>query len=323
MRRIRLYRRGTLEREVADGERVGDLLTEDGTVAWLHLEEPEPADVTALVDELGVSPLAAAEFARTSQRVKVTRHENYLLLTVFETWVEPRSVDLRTSEIGLIVAERWLVTWCRAGEHEPEWLTTADDGEAHLATHGVDFLVHRLLEGVVDSHFAAVEQLDDVVDAIEAELFAGERRGTETQMRSFAVRKALVGLRRVALPMREVLLAFTRRDVHPVDEAMVPYFADVYEQVLRVAEWTETLRDVVTTIQDSMLQIQNNRINEVMRRLSAWAAIFAASTAITGFYGMNVLYPQVGTRVGAVTASVLLVASTIGLVVFFRARRWL
>jgi magnesium transporter len=68
-----------------------------------------------------------------------------------------------------------------------------------------------------------------------------------------------------------------------MDEEMVPYFADIYEQVLHVTEWTETLRDLVTTIPDSTLQIQNNRVNEVMRRLSAWAAIFDASTAITGF----------------------------------------
>ncbi|WNB86960.1 magnesium transporter CorA family protein [Cellulomonas sp. ATA003] len=323
MRRNRLYRDGELELEDFDCARIDELLAEPGTVVWLHLDAPDDADLTMLTEELGVSRPRAEEFLRTRQRAKVTRHDHDLLMTVYGTRIDPATAELTTSEIGVIASERWMVTLRKTGDLDVDDLRREWDGSSDLAVHGVAFLVHGLLEQIVDTHFDAVQRLDDAIDLVEADLFGGAARDDDVHLRSYAVRKALVGLRRVALPMREVLLASTRRDVHVPDEAMVPYFADVYEQVLRVTEWTETLRDLVTTIQDSTLQIQNNRINEVMRRLSAWAAIFAASTAITGFYGMNVLYPQIESRAGAVTASVLLVVTSLALIVAFRARRWL
>ncbi|WP_298460807.1 magnesium transporter CorA family protein [uncultured Cellulomonas sp.] len=323
MHHNRMYRRGRVELEDVDADRVAGLLAQPDTVLWLHLDSPGDADLAALTRTLGISALAAEDLVRTGQRTKVTRHPGYLLMTVYLTRVDPVAAALTATELGVIASDRWLVTVRKSGDLDVAELRAGWDAGADLAVHGVAFLVHGLLERAVDSHFDAVQQLDDAVDALEAGLFADGSSDTTTHVHSYAIRKALVGLRRVVLPMREVLLAFTRRDVHAVDDAMVPYFADVYEQVLRVTEWTETLRDLVTTIGESTLQVQNNRINEVMRRLSAWAAIFAASTAITGFYGMNVLFPQVASAAGAITASALLVLSTLALIVFFRGRRWL
>ena len=167
---------------------------------------------------------------------------------------------------------------------------------------------------MVDEHFTAVQELDAAAEAMEADLFSEARRTTQVQRRSFALRKALVELRRVALPMREVLTTFLRRDEHLVDATTQPYYADVHDHVLRVTDWTESLRDHLGSIQDSNLQMQSNHTDEVMRRLTAYAAIFAAGTAITGFYGMNVLFPQVQTGEGAVSASLLLAAVTVGLI---------
>src|SRR4029450_6990669 len=82
-----------------------------------------------------------------------------------------------------------------------------------------------------------------------------------------------------------------RRDLGLVDEAMGPYFQDVYDHVLRATEWTESLRDLVSTILETNLTIQGNRLNAVMKKVTSWAAIIAVPTAVTGFYGMKVPYP--------------------------------
>ena len=111
------------------------------------------------------------------------------------------------------------------------------------------------------------------------------------QRRSFALRKSLVTLRRVVLPMREVVNTLLRRDLDIVDEAMTPYFQDVYDHVLRATEWTESLRDLVTTILETNLTIQGNRLNVITKKVTSWAAIIAVPTAITGFYGQNLPYP--------------------------------
>ena len=137
------------------------------------------------------------------------------------------------------------------------------------------------------------------------------------------MRKSLVLLRRVVLPMREVVNTLLRRDVGIVDEQMTPYYQDVYDHVLRAAEWTEGLRDLVGTILETNLTLQGNRLNEVMRKLTAWAAILAVTTAVTGFYGQNVPYPGFGREWGFYASIAVLLALTGGLFFGFKKRGWL
>ena len=175
----------------------------------------------------------------------------------------------------------------------------------------------------MDGHFEAVQVLDEQIEGLEDVLFDEKPRSRELQRQSFEVRKSLVLLRRVVLPMREVVNSLLRRDHDVVDDAMQPYYQDVYDHVLRATEWTESLRDLVSTILETNLTLQGNRLNEVMRSLTAWAAILAVSTAVTGFYGQNVPYPGFQEPSGFYTSAALLVGISAGLYVFFKKRGWL
>jgi magnesium transporter len=104
---------------------------------------------------------------------------------------------------------------------------------------------------------------------------------------------------------------------------MAPYYQDVYDHVLRAAEWTESLRDLVATILETNLTLQGNRLNEVMRKLTAWAAILAVTTAVTGFYGQNVPYPGFGKTSGFYASVAVLLVLTGGLYAGFKKRGWL
>jgi magnesium transporter len=130
-------------------------------------------------------------------------------------------------------------------------------------------------------------------------------------------------LRRVVLPMREVVNSLLRRDLHVLDDAMAPYYHDVYDHVLRATEWTESLRDLVTTILETNLTIQGNRMNLVMKKVTSWAAIIAVPTAITGFYGQNLPYPGFGTHWGVWFSSAVIVVGSVLLYWLFRRSDWL
>jgi magnesium transporter len=182
--------------------------------------------------------------------------------------------------------------------------------------------MHGLLDFVVDGHFSAVQSLDDEIEALEDLLFDDKRPDVAVQRRSFELRKSLVQLRRVVLPMREVVNSVMRRDLHVVDDAMVPYYQDVYDHVLRATEWTESLRDLVTTILETNLTIQGNRLNVITKKVTGWAAIIAVPTAITGFYGQNVPYPGFGHASGFYASTIMIVVISVGLYVLFRRRDW-
>src|SRR5262249_26228909 len=143
------------------------------------------------------------------------------------------------------------------------------------------------------------------------------------QHRSFGRRKSLVLLRRVVLPMREVVNALMRPTLHVVGEPMMPYYQDVYDHVLRATEWTESLRDLVTTILETNLTVQGNRMNMIMKQVTSWAAIIAVPTAITGFYGQNVPYPGYGKSWGFLVSTLVTIALSVGLYISFRRREWL
>jgi hypothetical protein len=168
-----------------------------------------------------------------------------------------------------------------------------------------------------------VQTLDDEIEDLQDSLFSDANPGLGVQRRSFELRKSLVLLRRVVLPMREVVNTLMRRDLHIVDDVMALYFQDVYDHVLRATEWTESLRDLVTTILETRLTIQGNRLNEIMKKLTARAAIIAVPTAVTGFYGQNVPYPGFQQPWGFVSSITLIIVIGVGLYVTFRRNDWL
>ena len=143
------------------------------------------------------------------------------------------------------------------------------------------------------------------------------------QRRSFKLRKSLVHLRRVVLPMREVVNTLLRRDLEVVDEAMVPYFQDVYDHVLRATEWTESLRDLVVSVLETNLTIQGNRLNIITKKVTSYAAIIAVPTAITGYYGQNLPYPGFSQNSGFYTSAAVIVGLSTLLFVLFKRSDWL
>ena len=141
---------------------------------------------------------------------------------------------------------------------------------------------------------------------------------------SFKFPKDLVHLSGVVLLMREVVGATQhRRHETPHAAELDPLYIDLYDHVLRVSEWTESLRDMVTTVFETNLSLQDARLNNVMKKLTGWAAIVAVPTAITGFYGQNVPYPGAGMHWGFVVSSALIAVIVLILYLMFKRRDWL
>ena len=130
-------------------------------------------------------------------------------------------------------------------------------------------------------------------------------------------------MRRVILPMREVVNTLLRRDVHLLPNDMAPYFQDVYDHVLRAMEWTESLRDLATSVLEANLAIQGNRLNVITKKVTGYAAIIAVPTAITGFYGQNVPYPGFSELGGFYSSVALIVGLSALLYLLFKRNDWI
>jgi magnesium transporter len=323
MHRTRLYRNGVLEAEGFPVADVSDHLADESATVWFDLCQPTAEELASISEELGLHPLAVEDAVQEHQRPKLDRYASHLFVTMYAVALDTRSGELQASEIDAFVTSRALVTVRKDESFDIDGVVAHWDQSPDLAKYGVGFLLYGLLDHVVDGHFEAVQSLDTEIEALEDRLFDDEPRDREMQRRTFQLRKSLVTVRRVVLPMREVVNSLLRRDLHIVDEPMLPYYQDVYDHVLRATEWTESLRDLVTTILETHLTVRGNRLNVIMKQVTSWAAIIAVPTAVTGFYGQNVPYPGYGQPAGFWTSTLITVGLSVTLYLIFRRRGWL
>ncbi|MFT4109401.1 magnesium transporter CorA family protein, partial [Propionicimonas sp.] len=294
--RSRAWRNGTV---VAEDFALADLdhwLAQPDTLVWLDLVKPEPEVLAALAEELKFDRQAVEDAVAPYERPKATRHRSHVFVTCYSTRLSElpdQSVVLEVGRISAFVMRDALVTVRLDDRVDIDGILARwqDDG---LLGHGVAALVHGMLDELVDGHFDTIERMDDVLEGLEDLLFDPKIQTRVIQQRVFGLRKALVRLRRVVLPMREVVTAIMRfhsERERTLSSELEGSFNDLYDHVIRAAEWTESLRDMVSSVFETNLSLQDARLNEVMKKLASWAAIIAVPTAVTGWFGQNVPYP--------------------------------
>src|SRR5262245_6768849 len=239
----RCYRDGRLVKDgfaIAD---VSDHLTDPANTLWFDLLTPGAEDLDVVRQELGLHALAIEDVLATRQRPKLDRYPEHLFIIVYA--VQMQGSSLHAYEVGIFLTRNAVVTVRADAGFDIDEVMRRWDGQADLAGNGVGFLLHGILDYAVDTHFDAIQRLDDLTDSLEDRLFDEVTSDATMQRRAFELRKSIVKMRRIVLPMREVVNSLLRRDLHVVTEPMAPYFQDVYDHVLRVGESTDALRDLL------------------------------------------------------------------------------
>ena len=321
--RTRLYRNGQLELEGFPVADISDYVTDQDVTVWLDLRDPDHDDLGVLSEEFGQHPLAIEDAGYERQRPKLDRYRTHLFLTAYAVKLDTGTGQLAASEIDAFITDRALITIRKDDGLDIGAVVERWDADSDLAKFGVAYLLHGLLDYIVDGHFEAVQSLDEAVESLEDDLFADAPMSMQVQRHSFELRKSLVLLRRIVIPMREVVNSLMRRDLHVVADYMVPYYQDVYDHVLRAADWTDSLRDLVTTIRETNLTIQGNRLGIITKKVTSWAAIVAVPTLVTGYYGMNVPYPGFSEKAGLYSALGIMIVAALLLYIVFKRKDWL
>jgi magnesium transporter len=167
------------------------------------------------------------------------------------------------------------------------------------------------------------DRFDDRLDEVEEIVFSTDR-SDDIPREVFDLRRAMVNFRRAVAPLREVLAALLRREARCIGEEPIVHVQDVYDHVLRVTDWIETQRDLLTGLLEADLAVVSNRLNQVMKRMTSWGAILLGSTLIAGIYGMNFTHmPELDWVAGYPLALGSMLALTIFLYTWFKRRDWL
>ncbi|HSV67251.1 MAG TPA: magnesium transporter CorA family protein [Mycobacteriales bacterium] len=326
----RVWRHGKLEAQGFPIDLVSDYLEDEDCVVWADLCHPDHAKLLVVAEELGLDPHAVEDAVSRHERPKFDRYPGSAFLAAYAVRLDEPTGKVEACRLSAFILQRALITVRSAHWFGPDRFTSRWDAEPELMRYGVPALLHAVLDEIVDGQFDALQVLDEGVEQVEEILFEDRPMPGEAQRQNFRMRKNLVELRRLILPMRDVVVSVHRWHGGPegaplagVPAELEPYYQDLYDHVLRAAESTEALRDMVTTLFETSLSLQDIRLNNTMRNLSAWAAIIAVPTAITGYYGQNVPYPGFQKWSGYVSSTVLIVLMAGVLYVYFRRRKWL
>ena len=321
------------------------------TVVWIDLVSPTAAELDEVTARLGpgleLHPLLREDLFDTRRRPKIDRYDDHVFLDLVfvrprppeelpESWTRHRAcVELTGGEVltlgvvsAIVFGHRVITIRHDAAEPGLDELARRWSAAERGRRDGPGLVIHTLLDLVVDRLSSVSELLDADVDDLEQMVVDGEVPRSEVQSAAFTLRKATALVRRVALPTREVVGQVLRRDgggflgAH-VTDGNVPYLHDVNDHVVRVSEMLDSLRDELTSVLELNMSLQDAELNQVMKKLSAWAAVIAVPTAVTGYFGQNVPYPGFSEQSGFWLSTVLLLVGAVGLWWWFRRLDWL
>lgn len=301
-------------------DRISHLLAVDGTVVWVSAIGPGEHQIEVLRREFDLHPLAVEDVRKQGQRPKLDAYEGQHMIVAYE------AVDGQEelSELHLFIGAGWLlsVSFGSTPMVDAVRTTFAEGRSATAGGVGVGDLLYAVLDAAVDSYFPELDRLSDRIDTLEDRVLAGDADGHGLR-EVLAIKRRLLGLRRVLAPMRDVANELLRRNLDIVDSATEPYFQDLYDHLVRVLDQLDVYRDLLATVLDARLTVASNGLNAIVRRLTALTVILMVPTLIAGIYGMNfTAMPELEWTLGYPFALVLMVLAVAAAIAFFRRRGW-
>ena len=320
-----LFRDGVLQPDqvVLDELRttVSDL-TEDEWI-WVDAVDPTSDELTKLQKQLDLHDLAVEDVQQRNQRPKLDIYPQHAFAVFRPLSYGPDG--LTSSELFLFVSRRFLVTLRYPPVFDLEKAKYRWPVLAALAP-GTCSALYAVADEIVDDYLEVVEELGNRADELEGEVFRSEPvqgEGAPLQLEILRLRRDAVQLKRHAIPTRQAIDRLAD-DSDLVTERLVPYLRDITDHLLRTIELTDGVREILTTIVDIRMAQSANQLNEVMKKLSAWAGIILVPTLVAGIYGMNFRHmPELHWVFGYPLALGLMAVSAFALYVGFRKRGWL
>src|ERR1700730_14736290 len=327
--------RGSRDRPRVDGhedpptDQLADLIDPKDSLLWVDCVDAAESELDSLTKQLQISHLAAEDLHHGGQRTKLEHYRDHFHVAVHDcTLVED---VLTTREIDIVFGDGWLLSVRQASDNPSDPAPFALDqvirrfemerSEEEVWDEG--FLLWSFLDVIVDRYFDVADRFDDLLDDVEEIVFSADT-GDNIPREVFDLRRGMVHFRRAVAPLREVLAQLLRREAEGLGDEAIVHMQDVYDHVLRVTDWIETQRDLLTGLLEADLAVVSNRLNQVMKRMTSWGAILLGSTLIAGIYGMNFKnIPELNWTFGYPLALGSMLALTILLYTWFKRRDWL
>ncbi|HET8529618.1 MAG TPA: magnesium/cobalt transporter CorA [Methylomirabilota bacterium] len=304
-------------------EDISEVLTQDDRFVWIGLYEPGEPLLKEVQAEFGLHDLAIEDAHQAHQRPKLERYGDSLFIALRTAQPDREQRRIAFGETHLFVGARYVVSVRHGASLSYADVRTRCEATPQLLAKGPGFVLHAIMDFVVDQYFPIVDSLEDDLEALEADIF-GEAISRDTTMRIYNLKRDLLEIKRGVSPLVDICNRLMRSDLDLIPDDARPYFRDVYDHAIRLSEKVEGLRELLGTALEANLSLTTIAQNEATKRITGWAAIFAIPTMIAGVYGMNFEFmPELRWRWGYPTVMTVTVCLCGLLYYRFKRSGWL
>jgi len=309
-------------------EQLTEALRDETGLLWMDFQG-ESAEVCEpiLLKTFGFHPLAVDDALQESHVPRVDDWGEYLYLVLPAIVLNNKDgVHIDSLELDAFVGRNYLVTHHDQPVPSVDHVWQTCQRDPRQLEKDVDHLLYRLVDDLAASYMVVVEELDDDIEATQDEVFA--KPTTETLESIFMLKRALIALRRILTPQREVLNKLARGDYTVIDAKDRVFFRDVYDHLVRMHDITESMRDLVGGAVDTYLSIINNRMNDIMKTLTVITTLFMPISFVASFFGMNFFGPVASLNDWTNTPAFLImlgitIMTPMAMFLWIRRRGWL
>jgi magnesium transporter len=300
---------------------ISDWLVKPGCFIWVALRDASPAELAQMQEEFDLHPLAVEDASRGHQRPKIEEYGDIVFVVM--QLLEMQQDEVHVGEVAVFVGHNFVLSVRHGSQQNFLGVRERCEREPELLKPGSGFVAYALMDTVVDRYFPLIEALEADLEAVEDQIFErGSPRWNIEQL--YALKHRSSTLRHAVAPLLEVVGKLHGGRVPAVCQASQDYFRDVHDHLARINGAIDAVRDTIATAIQVNLSLVTIEESEVTKRLAAWAAIFAVSTALAGIWGMNFeVMPELKWAYGYPLALGIIGSTAAFLYWRFRKRGWL
>ena len=291
-------------------------------VTWIDVVGLDPATVRAIGKRLSIHPLVLEDMLNTRKRPKFEVFPDYVYLSLKTIGFEESEERLRVEQVSILLGEHLVISIQEAPGDILDPVRERIRRDGRIRHLGAGYLAYALVDVVVDGYYGVLERLDERAEFLEEQVLV--QPTPETLRDVHQLKRAMVDLRHVLWPLRELVLRVERVETPLIDQSVIIFYRDIYDHTVQMIETIESLRDVVAGMLDIYLSSVSYRLNEIIKVLTLFSTIFMPLTFIVGVYGMNFRYlPELEYRWSYPILWALMIAISVTMLLYFRRRRWI
>jgi magnesium transporter len=303
---------------------------EKPTVTWINVDGVHQVDIIEKVGKhFGLHPLVLEDIVNTGQRPKMEDFEDYIFIVLKMLYHSEKDDEIKAEQISLILGKNFVLSFQETeGDVFNFVRERIKNSKGRIRKVGADYLIYALLDAIVDNYFIILEKIGEKVEVMEEELVSNPI--PETLQAIHNMKREMIFLRKSVWPLREVISGLQRGESKLMHKSTNIYLRDMYDHTIQVIDTVETFRDMISGMLDIYMSSVSNKMNEVMKVLTIFAAIFIPLTFVAGVYGMNFNpeaspfnMPELGWQWGYPMVWIIMIAVATTMLIYFKRKKWL